>query len=96
MSTNCYKNAESFIFNLKQSIDDIVQIFGDDSTLDFLLYADKEYGVMQRAELKEVMASINDLKNCVDGLSKSCLEIPLEFRQPDNQAGKKTLMSKAC
>ena len=77
------KSAESLIFNLKRSVDDIFANYGSEALLDSLIYADREYGDMQRAELREIMKVLAGLKKHVDGLSSDCENFPPEFRGPD-------------
>jgi len=79
MNTDFHTSAESFIFDLKQSIDDVWRNYGNDAALDSLMYAAREYGVMQRAELNEIVKMLDRLKRHVDGLSHDCRDNPLEF-----------------
>lgn len=79
MTKTSPKTTERVIFELKQSIDNIYEKYGDQSLLDSLPYADNEYGVMQRAELEVIMGALDSLKRHVDGLLEDCLSIPAEF-----------------
>jgi len=75
MSENYHNTAESFIFDLKLSIDDVWKHYGDEAKCDSLDYAANEEGVMQRDELREIMKGLGRLKKQVDALADDCRDI---------------------
>jgi len=91
MIETSYNITELFIFELKQSIDDICEKYGDDARLDFFAYARNEYGVMQRAELEAIAGTLVWLKKHVDGLFEDCLKMPAKFKG-DDESDPKTIM----
>lgn len=75
MATTCCNSAESHILQLKKSIGNIWARYEDNTVIDSLTYAEKEYGVMQREELKEIMRLLGQLKKHVDDLCEDCPSI---------------------
>ena len=79
MHTNAGLSAEAFIAALTESIDNVWRDYGENTSLDSLIYANKEYGLMQCAELSEIMNLLVTLKNRLRSLSDDCLDIPAEI-----------------
>jgi len=88
MRESFHNPVEPFIFDLKQSLDDICEKYGDDCLLDSLAYARKEYGVRQYAELKGIMEALTSVKEHVDGLFEDCLSISARYRSVGDAAQK--------
>lgn len=83
MNNNFHNVAEPFIFDFKQSIDDIYEKYGKESLLDSLADAGKDYDVMSRDELEEIMALLANLKTHVDSLFEECLSTSVQSETSD-------------
>lgn len=88
MIETSHNSADLFIFELKQSIDDLCEKYGEGTQLDALAYAGNEYGLMQRAELAAIVETLAWLKRHADGLLEDSLKVPAEFRVADDVASK--------
>lgn len=75
MTITYCNSAESHILHLKNMIGNIWASYEDNTVIDSLTYAEKEYGVMQREELKEIMRLLGQLKKHVDDLYEDCPDI---------------------
>ena len=70
--------ANDLINDLKAYTDKIRGLFGGSSFLETLVYAEAEYGIMQRAELCEIIYTLEKFKQKVDMLHEECMDIPSE------------------
>lgn len=80
MTASAAENAEIYLRNLKQRLEEVWEQFGKDSPLDNLIYARDHYGVMQREELKDIINALAALKMRTDSLLAECLAIPSNRR----------------
>lgn len=79
MNTDICKNAEVLLCDLKKSIDETYANYSQDTLLDTLVYAKREYGVMQYIELKEILNLLHYLKKRIDNLYDDCMDIPTDM-----------------
>lgn len=80
MTANSAENAEIFLQDLKQRLDEVWEQFGKDPPLEKMIYAKGHYGVMQREELKDILYALAALKTQADSLLAECLAIPSDQR----------------
>lgn len=70
--------AEELVDELKVYTDKMHAICKKASFPENIIYAEKEYGLMQRTELNEIMCMFEQLKQKVDTLHEECVDIPAE------------------
>ena len=76
MNTEVPTSADDMISYLKDTIDRLWDTCSSDTLQQTMTYAEGVYGIMQHAELKEIMILLNALKEHIDCLTENCPELP--------------------
>lgn len=66
---------EEYIADLRMATNRLALTYGAEAFLDTLTYGENENGVMQRAEIRDILALISQLNTLVEALHEDCGEL---------------------